>query len=237
MATFPSVSKSNLSEQVARSIEQMILSQELKVGEKLPSEADQAEQFGTSRNVVREAMKTLKERGLVDIKNGSGAFVAQPDSQALGSVVNRLVAVGTASEYEVYEIRLALEVQGCGMAADHATADNIAELRRLIHEMETCYHDSKKWSDCDFRFHEAIAYATGNSLYPEFLRPLIHMVYDISDKRPRSEKARLGGIEQHKAIVDAIASHSSRAARGAMADHLREFLNDLNEEKTVQAES
>lgn len=231
MSAFDRVTKSNLSEQIASSIEEMILTQKLKSGDKLPSEQQLADDFGSSRNMVREAMKTLKERGLVEVKNGSGVYITQPDAQTLGNVVNRLVTVGTASEYEVYEVRMALEVRSCSLAAEHAKDSDIQYLKELILAMESCYLNSGQWAEKDYEFHAALADITGNSLFPEFIRPLLRTVHTISDTRPRSIRARLDGIQQHKVIVQAVEAHDAHEARLAMTAHLQHFLDDLVCEK------
>ena len=142
MAIGTSVTKANLSSQIANQLEELILSQELKAGERLPGEIELAEQFGTSRNILREALTSLKERGLVTVRNGSGVYVAQPDARILGNVVNRLVAVGSASIQEVYELRVALEVQSSGLAAVNATDEDLQSLDELIRLMEQDYRNT-----------------------------------------------------------------------------------------------
>lgn len=227
MAICTPVSKANLSTQIADQLEERILSQELKAGDRLPGEIELAEQFGTSRNILREAITTLKERGLVQVRNGSGAYVMQPDAQVLGDVVNRLVAAGSASIQEVYELRVAIEVQSCKLAANNATSEDLETLEDLIVQMKHDYRDDQLWSKLDYNFHRELAVATQNSLFPEFLRPLMNTVCDLSDRHPRTFDARLRGIEQHERIVSAIRSGSQSAAEQAMAEHLRGFLADL----------
>ena len=91
------LNKSSLSQQIAQNLEEMILEQELQIGDRLPGEMDLADKFGASRNVVREALTMLRERGLVEVRNGSGAFVTRVQPQALGDVVTRMTAVGSVS--------------------------------------------------------------------------------------------------------------------------------------------
>ncbi len=229
MAIGTSVTKANLSSQIANQLEELILSQELKAGERLPGEIELAEQFGTSRNILREALTSLKERGLVTVRNGSGVYVAQPDARILGNVVNRLVAVGSASIQEVYELRVALEVQSSGLAAVNATDEDLRSLDELIRLMEQDYRDDQLWSKHDYHFHRALAVATHNCLFPEFLRPLNKTVYDWSDKNPRSVEARMRGIEQHKHIVEAVKARDREAAERFMSEHLQVFLADLTQ--------
>ncbi len=233
MVSYTPVTKANLSAQIASQLEEQIITQKLKTGDRLPGEIELAEQFGTSRNILREAITTLKERGLVQVRNGSGAYVVQPDAQVLGDVVNRLVALGSASIEEVYELRVALEVQSCGLAAVNATDEELVRLDQLIERMEQEYRDGQLWSKHDYNFHKELAVATHNKLFPEFLRPLIHIVYDLSDKHPRDLDARLRGIAQHKRIVEALKQHNRDEAEKAMLNHLQVFLADLTEDTGI----
>jgi len=221
--------KSNISNQIAEHIESMILSQELKVGDKLPGEIALAEQYGASRNMLREAMTTLKERGLVEIKNGSGAYISQPNSDSLSNAVNRLVTFGDATAYEVYEVRMALEVRACGLAAKFASKEDLQVLHTLIANMELNYEDRKLWTQYDGEFHEALAQMTKISLFPAFLHPLISIVQSIAEEQPLPASARKKGLAAHKKIVDAIESRDRDAAENAMTSHLNGFLTDLVE--------
>ncbi len=227
MKMYAPVSKNNISNQIAEHIETLILQQNLKVGDKLPGEIELAEQFGASRNVLREALATLKERGLIEVRNGSGIYVAQPGSGTLGRVVDRLVKTGASTAKEVYEIRLALEVQACGQAAKRATDAEIAELGTIIACMERDYKDEALWSRYDSEFHERLAEMTGNSLYPVILQPLVNIVSDIRSEQHPTLDARSRGLEDHRQIFTAIKAHDRAAAQQAMVNHLKRFLKDL----------
>lgn len=224
---YKQIVKNNLSDQIAEYLETRILRNELKVGEKLPGEIELAEKFGASRNVLREALAALKDRGLIAVKNGSGIFVAQPNSVALSKVVNRLVRIGDVAPNEIYEIRLALEVDACGLAAKRATDDDIACLKSIIKQMEDAYTDDDQWSNYDYEFHQKIAYMTYNKLYPIILEPLSECVGNIRSIAPPPMEARMSGIKNHRDIVAAIEAHDQKAARKAMVTHLKRFLMDL----------
>jgi len=222
------VVKSSLSQQIARSLEEMIISQEIQVGDRLPGEIELAERFGASRNVLREAIAMLKERGLVDVKNGSGAYVTQLTADALGSMVNRLAAVGSASPEEVYEIRMALEVRACGLAAENASAMQIEELRLIVDGMEKNFEDLASWKKDDLKFHRCLANMTHNALFPALIEPLTAEVFSPRHiSHPPSMEARLGGMAQHRRILDAVENGNRTAAEKAMADHLQRYLDDI----------
>lgn len=236
MAIYTPIPKSNLSNQIAEHLETMILEHNLEIGDKLTGEIELAEQLGVSRNILREAMAILKERGLIEVKNGDGVYVVQPGSSTLGRVLDRLVKAGTASPQEVYEIRLALEVQACGLAAKMAVKEDIVQLQELLNKMEKDHQTGVHWSDYDYQFHGKIAIMTRNSLYPVILQPLIEMVSDIQNVYPPTLEARVNGLENHKEIVEAIASGDTVLARHAMRNHLKRFLKDLIDNKNHKEE-
>jgi len=231
MVKFVQMTRSNLSEKIAEQMENMILTQELKVGDRLPGEIELAEQFGSSRNILREALNMLKERGLIEVKPGSGAYVAQPSPFALGDMVHRMVTLGSVPPYEIYEVRMALEVRACGLAAVNSDREGVDKLHALIKKMEKDYADNRLWAQYEFKFHIQIAEMTRTNMFPIFLRPLINLVFNITKENPRPMDARISGLDAHKKIVDAIASKNRSSAEKAMAEHLQGFLNDLLKEK------
>lgn len=226
---FKQVNKANLSQQIAEILEQMIIEQKLQVGERLPGEIELADQFGASRNVIREAIAMLRERRLVDVRNGSGAFVTQVSPDALGSVVTRMTSVGSASPQEVYEIRMALEVRACGLAAQNCDDRERTALKRIVQNMEKDYSSLHQWYDNDFKFHQALSAMTHNPLFPAFLEPLIAMVFSPDDTHfiQPSLNARIGGAKQHRCILGAIEQGDRTAAEQAMAKHLQTYLDDI----------
>ena len=99
------VKKKNLYETVADRMEDMILSNSLRQGERLPSEQELALKFGISRNVMRESLKLLKERQLIVQKNGEGTFIAKPESGSVTEILNRMLRLDDIGYMDVYEMR------------------------------------------------------------------------------------------------------------------------------------
>lgn len=228
MQTYAPLNKSSLSMQIADQLEARILQNQLKEGEKLPGEMELAERFGASRNVLREAMTTLKERGLIEVRNGSGAYVVHPQAEKLGQVVSRLVITGSVSADELFEVRMALEVRACGLAAQNATPEEIEKLQTLLDDMERSYEDSGLWAQFDYDFHILLARCTGNVLFPVLLEPLISLVTDNFNKMPLPLEARKRGMAHHRTIMDAVKAHDRAAAEKGMVLHLQRYLEDQN---------
>src|SRR3954447_11094963 len=110
MKTFNKISRKRLPDMVAGEIEEAIIDGTFAIGTQLPSEQQLATQFGVSRNVVREAFKFLKERGLIEILNGSGAYVSQPSSEATSNALGRYIRLlgAQSSIAALYEARRVL---------------------------------------------------------------------------------------------------------------------------------
>ncbi|WP_320129426.1 GntR family transcriptional regulator, partial [uncultured Sphaerochaeta sp.] len=113
-----SLSRVNLSQQVADHLEEVILaSSSARVSEKLPSEMKLAKQYNVSRPIVREALKLLQERGLVSLKNGSGAYLTKPETNTVMTAVNRIMQVDNISPNDLTEVRAILEIFSVELAA------------------------------------------------------------------------------------------------------------------------
>lgn len=216
------IKKSNLYESIADTIEKMILNDSLKVGEYLPSEASMAENFGVSRNIIREAMKILKERHLVELRNGESARVIRPDADSLNEVILRMVTMGSISLKEIYEMRRSLEVTAAGLAAQRATEEQIAGLYNIISDMGKNKEDRDKWINLDLLYHAELAKSTGNPLFYEFIKPLSSALEIIFDKGRRAPGALEKSIMLHTEIVRAIEAHDVSGAEAKMREHLRQ---------------
>lgn len=225
------VKKNNLYEAVSDTLEKMILEDTLKVGERLPSEAAMAENFGVSRNVIREALKVLKERHLIEISNGDGARVIKPDSHSLKDVITRMVVMGSASLSHIYELRKSMEVSAAGLAAQRRTEEQIHILYKIIDDMWEHRHEKSLWIQLDLDFHWEIARASGNPLFYEFIQSLSGALEHVFDKGYYAPGALEKSVQMHRSIVDAIRARDRDAAEEKMREHLRQSSYDSSFDK------
>ena len=123
--------RAKLSEQIADRLEDMILNEELEDSEKLPSEQTLAENFNVSKNVVRESLNTLKERGLVETRNGAGNYVTKPKADNLSDVISRMIVLDNIDYRQIYDTRIVLETSACRRAARRITDGELAKLEKL----------------------------------------------------------------------------------------------------------
>jgi GntR family transcriptional repressor for pyruvate dehydrogenase complex len=201
-------------------LEEMIHGEALKVGDKLPSEQELAEKFGVSRNILREALKTLKERGLISVRTGDGSYVAKPKPEILTNVVTRLIRLSDVTLRDVIELRSAIEVVASGLAAERAEPADIDELRVVITSMEAHREDVDRWAQAELRFHRTVANATKNPLFPSFIQALSSHLYNLFVEGYHKPTAAPHGIAGHKAILNAIKARDKKKAEKAMLTHL-----------------
>jgi GntR family transcriptional repressor for pyruvate dehydrogenase complex len=205
---------------VASAIEEAILSGNLKVGEKLPSEQELADQFGVSRNILREAIRDIKGRGLVEIKNGAGIYITKPTFADMEGMLNRMVVLSDAAIKDYYEVRFALEVSACELAARRISKEKLRELEEIYEAMKKSISKREELTRLDFEFHSAITKATNNNLFCSFLQPLQNMMFYMFNQSysAASQKEALDG---HSKILSALAKKKPDLAKDAMMNHLR----------------
>lgn len=221
MTQYTQIGRHHLYETVAQEIERMILDETLKIGEKLPPEKIIAEKFGVSRNILREALKTLKERGLVEVKTGDGVYVAKPEMDILKDMVNRLIIFSNITIKDLFEFRLSLEVTACGLASERATEEDIKKLEDIVEIMKNHFEDVDKWAIEELDFHYTIARATKNPLFYSFISPISSLLIDSVFTKGRNQSdAKAAGIEGHAQIIKAIKNRDKKSAENAMIRHI-----------------
>src|SRR5439155_10446564 len=163
---FPRVTRApRLSDKVADLLLETIVVRQLQPGERLPSERELGEQFGVSRTVIREAVRALAAKGVIEVRTGSGLRVAAVDSATVSESMSLFLRGSSTLDYpKVHEVRAVLEVEVAGLAAERATEDDIAKLRAICERMEAAA-DVEEAALQDVEFHRVIAAATHNDLY------------------------------------------------------------------------
>lgn len=224
MNTFSKVERKGLPEVVAATIEDAILDGTFVAGSQLPSEQQLAAQFGVSRNVVREAFKFLKERGLINVLNGSGAYVCQPSAETTSNALGRYIRLIGASESvaALYEARRILEGQNIRLAAERSTDEDLALLADCLKRMKEHGGDIEKWAQADLEFHLAIASATHNPFLRVLLEPLVDQIRGVIAKPYDVPGAVERGLEAHTKLFNYIKNRDADGAYRAIMDHLRD---------------
>ena len=158
-----------LAEQVADGIMNLIQETPYKAGDKLPTEKELCESTGAGRNTVREALKILASRNVLEIRQGAGTFVSEkqgiPDDPLGFSMVNDHVKLTK----DLLQVRIMLEPQIAALAAQCAKEHEIKELEEILEEMEAAMKKREDYSELDTKFHTKIAQCTHNIVMENLL--------------------------------------------------------------------
>jgi len=222
-----------LYEQIVAQIEERVVRGELKLGDQLPAERELAAQFGVSRTAVREAVKALRQKGLVEIAPGRGTFIADSTARAVRHSISFMMKIGAEDgSKNLTEVRAILEPEIAALAAERATAENIAVMRQAVKTMDTALANAEKFILADLDFHLALAQATQNNLISTLIDPIVDLLREDRQKIFDSVGAPQRGQVYHKRILAAVEKHNAAAARKAMTLHLEQVKNDSAKKKT-----
>lgn len=211
----------HLTDELASQLEAEIISGKRKPGERLPTEQQMAKSSGVSRAVVREAISRLKQDGLIETRQGLGAFVSrsgQSSAFRIGPDVSRKELA------LIFQLRTTLEVEAAGLAAELRSARQLKSMSEALADMAHAIERGDEGSEPDAAFHHAIAEASGNHYFSDFMQFLesrIHAAIGIA----RLNSARHEGWGEkvqleHKRIYDMIDTGNPDGARAAMRHHL-----------------
>jgi DNA-binding FadR family transcriptional regulator len=200
-------------EAVFNAIRSDIQSGGLAVGAKLSSEAALATQYGVSRSVIREALRSCTALGLTVTKTGRGTFVVADH------VANDLV-LGQFSARDLTEARPHIEVPAAGLAAERRTPEDLEILRGIMASM-TAETDPEAWVALDSSFHAAIARASGNKVFESVVADIRDALAHQSETLNMVADRQYASDVEHRLILDAIEGGSAADASAAMAEHLR----------------
>src|SRR2546429_859317 len=162
---YRTVKTSRLFEQIVQQVEDSILKGQLKPGDQLPAERDLAQRFGVSRTAVREAVKTLREKGLVEAYSGRGTFVTNGTSQAIRQSLDLMIRINQQEgSANLAELRLVLEPEIAGLAASRIEEQLLSTMRESVAVMDRNLREPDAYVEADLDFHLALAEAAGNPL-------------------------------------------------------------------------
>jgi GntR family transcriptional regulator, transcriptional repressor for pyruvate dehydrogenase complex len=211
----------SVTDEAIEKIKQMIVSGELRPGDRLPREPDLAAHLGLSRNSLREAVRALALVRILDVRQGDGTYVTSLESDVLLDAMSFVVDLHQDSGVlYILEARRILEAEASALAAQHITEQELAELRELL-DSSADYATPEEFVDHDLEFHHRIAVASGNPVLASLLDSLAG----------RTSRARIwravtdGGatertLAEHAAILGALADRRPDLARALAITHL-----------------
>lgn len=219
-----------LAEQVADGIMNLIQETPYKAGDKLPTEKELCESTGAGRNTVREALKILASRNVIEIRQGAGTFVSEkqgiPDDPLGFSMVNDHVKLTK----DLLQVRIMLEPQIAALAAQCAKEHEIKELEEILEEMEAAMKKREDYSELDTKFHTKIAQCTHN-IVMENLLPVIGKGVAVFAKEVAQTEYDRTWIS-HRKIFCYIRDHKPFEAEMEMQYHLLYNTSRYEEEQS-----
>jgi GntR family transcriptional repressor for pyruvate dehydrogenase complex len=237
---YKTVRSSRLYEQIVQQIEESVLSGALKPGDQMPAERELATRFGVSRTAVREAVKALREKGLVESYSGKGTFVTNGTSQVIRQSLDLMTRIGQPEGLaHLIDLRRILEPEIAALAATRIDDQLMGTMREAVATMDRSLHDPDSYIEADLDFHLALAEAVDNPLILSLLDSIVGLL--------RKQRLRIFGVEggpehgqfHHKRILEAIERRDPDAARELMRAHLQQVNQDSSaaEAAEQQAES
>lgn len=218
--------RQSLAQKLAEALRSRIVSGELVEGDKLPTEQQLSQEHGVSRTVVREAIATLKADRLIEAKQGSGAYVLGQSELAAQQIWSHQSQT-ISSVIETLELRAAAEVEAAGLAAERCSPAQEARILERFRDLGQAQDDHQAAQDADYQFHMAIAEATNNRQFVEFLqylgrRTIPRAQFKLLDPDPGAAvKREKDLLAEHEAILRAISARDVEGARTAMRVHLK----------------
>ena len=207
----------NLSDDIFMKLEKMIIDQ-LKPGDKIPTEMELAEYFGVGRSTIRESMKLLSARGLI-VRRNEGTFVSESVNECLIGPLNLLINMEIGNVQNLIELRELLELGTIRIAARRATDTILEEMERLNWQMQEPGASALALQERDIEFHNTIAKATGNVVLMELLNAMRQVIV----KNLENPEAALPFVKDsfafHQQLIDAMRDHDEEKAYHTMEQY------------------
>lgn len=222
------ISKKNVCDQIVEEILASIVDGRLKTGDQLPNEREMAKNYGVSRVPLREALRSLGRMGIIETKHGIGTFVKEVNATFLTNELNTYLYLQENPVIEILQLRRLLEVESARLAAEKATPQ---DLERLYNAESVAKEELYKLREgqgssfyvADLNFHLAIAEASHNSLFVQFINSIhgtlhIHQMLSQKEPQPIDEVATY-----HRQIREAIEAKDADKAGTVMLDHINKI--------------
>ncbi len=225
---FKRAKQSRVFQDVVEQIQDAILSKKLAPGTRLPAERDLKEMFNTSRGTLREALRVLEQKGLIEIKLGvtGGAIVKRIDTDPIMESLALLIRSGEVSLGHLSEFRIKIESSLVELATERASSDDIQEMERLLAKARQCF-DNQDWEtflQTDEAMHTFIGTMTRNPVF-QFVQKSIHENIHryYRDYLPMNHERTLENLNDFEKIIAAMKAKDGAAASAIIADHVRRF--------------
>jgi GntR family transcriptional repressor for pyruvate dehydrogenase complex len=220
-----------LAERVERELQRLIVESRLGEGDRLPSERELASQFGVSRTVVREAVRALAAKRLVDVGGGRGTVVRVPSPESAAESMKLLLSMqasGTGVD-KVSEARHIIESEIAALAAARRTDADLEDLAAILEETRQHLEEPEVYIKSDVAFHAALARATKNEMLIIILDSLVEVMIEVRLLTLRVPGITSLALGHHERILDAVIAGDPGAAKAAMDAHMDQAAETLRQ--------
>lgn len=211
-------SKKSLGARTEDELMKYILQKPVELGQRIPNEFELAEQFGVGRSTIREAVKGLISRGILEVRRGSGTYVVNTNSIEVDPLGFGKMEDKYKLALDLFEVRLMIEPEIAALACRTASVEELKELKRLCDETEHLYRNGRNHISKDIEFHTYIARCSKNQVV-ETLLPIINTAVNTFANLTHHMLME-ETIKTHRAVTDAILHRDSVGAKCAMMMHL-----------------
>jgi GntR family transcriptional regulator, transcriptional repressor for pyruvate dehydrogenase complex len=233
---FKKAKQNRVFQDVVEQIQDAIIKGKLKPGARLPAERELKDLFNTSRGTLREALRVLEQKGLIEIKLGvsGGAIVKRIDAEPIVESLALLIRSGEVSIEHLSEFRIKIEGSLVELAAMRATKEEIAELETMFNQAKD-YYEKNDWENflkTDEKMHTYIGIMTQNPVFQFVQKTIhdnIHQYYD--EYLPMNKKRTLENLTDFEKIIEAMKINDAKKASDIIMDHVKRF-SDKMQEKT-----
>lgn len=212
--------KQPLPERAAQQIVSLIVDGTFAPGDKLPGELQLAQRLGVGRSTVREAIKSLVSRNVLEIHRGNGTFVCEQTGRVDDPLGLQFVQDKRKLGLDLCEIRAIIEPQIAALAAENATPEEIDAMQEICDQIAQKVEQGANYGDLDSHFHTMLAQCTRNSIMPSLI-PIITQAIPLFIDITGSSLAQQTVIT-HQMVLDAVRAHDAEAAAAAMRRHLQD---------------
>lgn len=222
----PVARRPHLAEHIARSLSDEIASGRLRPGDRLPTEQFLSQNFGVSRNVVREGIATLRAQGLIQSRQGVGVFVsASPQASQPVPRESAPVLDGDNTIRNMFEVRAVLESQAAALTASNMTPGKLKTIQAAVLRMQYEGEPTLETVNADLDFHRAVAAASGNDYLEAMIRTVLEpmralITMTFARRGPVFSNIPHAARGEHEELVQAFIDRNAAAARQIMGQHI-----------------
>ncbi|MCM3079441.1 FadR/GntR family transcriptional regulator [Brevibacillus invocatus] len=207
-------------EEILLHIHQIVQENNLRVGDKLPSERELSEKLGAGRSSVREALRALELLGLIETRRGEGTFLKHYRHNRLIDILGFFILQDGKSKKDLIEMRRMLELDAVRLACRRASEKHFEEMERILAAAEERIGRGEVPAEEDYQFHRVICRSSRNSILHRIWAPLVEYSNSIRIESLSREGRASTAVQEHREIMEAIRAGDVQVAVEKMRQHL-----------------